>query len=79
MRASSFAAPGSQSGVPATKGVKSPGIRLMRTLLIIALLAGTAFGQAAGTWKMSPDKTTCFKFLSKTEQWIKRVVVFEKQ
>ena len=30
----------------------------MRTLLIIALVAGTAFGQGAGTWRLNPDKTT---------------------
>ncbi len=29
----------------------------MRTILIIALLAGVGFGQTAGTWKMNPEKS----------------------
>jgi hypothetical protein len=30
----------------------------MRTILIIVLLAGAAFGQTLGTWKMNPDKSS---------------------
>lgn len=29
----------------------------MRTILIIALLAGTCFGQTTGTWRMKPEKS----------------------
>ena len=29
----------------------------MRTILIIAMLAGTAFGQITGMWKMNPEKS----------------------